>query len=210
MARKTSTTTNRRRRIAQVDPVTEPRPDGRAEEDADRGRARDVRVDATADEVDDRAGRRGDADHHVARRGRDAERDAHRQVHQRHLDDPAADPEQGRQHSGAGRPDHPEPEVADAVARAGQPLEGRGGLRRRGIVLGIGSGSAVSVAVSGGVDRRPARAIVAATYRSRPPNSSDSSCSSSRNAIEPPTSAPVAVNSSRVIPSRRFATCRSR
>jgi hypothetical protein len=46
---------------------------------------------------------------------------------------------------------------------------------------------------------RPAAAIVNATYPSRPANRNDSRRSSSRNAIEPPTRAPIAVNSSSVM-----------
>ena len=133
---------------AQVDPVAETRPGRRAEEDPDGGRARDVRVDAAADEVDDRAGGRGDADHHVARRRGDTERDAHREVHQRHLDDPAADPEQGRQQS---RRPSPRPRRARGC---GRDSPGRTGARASsaappaGSCSGCGSGSAVSVVVS--------------------------------------------------------------
>ena len=45
-----------------------PRAEGRAQEDTDRRRARDERIDPATEEIDDRAGRRGDADHQVARR----------------------------------------------------------------------------------------------------------------------------------------------
>ena len=108
-------------------------------------------VDAAVDQVDDRAGRRGDADHHVARRGGDPERDAHRQVHQRHLDDPAADPEQRgddarrrsprrRRGRGCGR-DSPSPD---------RPLERRSlGGSARPIATGaarVGSGTSASTA----------------------------------------------------------------
>ena len=82
--------------VADVDPVGDARPGRRPDEDTDRRGAGDVRVDAAADEIDDRAGGGRDADHHVARRCRDLERDAHREVHQRHLDDPATDAEQRR------------------------------------------------------------------------------------------------------------------
>ena len=55
-----------------------------------------------------------------------------------------------------------------------------------------------------------ARSIEAATYTSRPANRTDSQRSSIRNAIDPPTSAPIAVNSSSRMPSRRSAMRRSR
>ena len=80
-----------------VDPVGDPRTEARAEEHTDRGRRRDVGVDAAAEQVDDRARRRRDADHQVARRRGDAERHAHDDVHHGHLDEPATDPqERGR------------------------------------------------------------------------------------------------------------------
>jgi hypothetical protein len=52
--------------------------------------------------------------------------------------------------------------------------------------------------------------MVNATYSSSKPKSSDRTWSLMRNAIDAPTNAPVAVNSSSVIPSRRFARWRSR
>ena len=83
--------------------------------------AGDERVDHAAREVDDRAGRRGDADHQVARRGRDPQRDAHHEVHDRHLDDPAADPQQRRDDARARRsPKAPAGTRCHAVGRAGQ------------------------------------------------------------------------------------------
>ena len=76
--------------------------------------------------VDDRAGDGRDADHQVAGRGRDAQRHAHRQVHQRHLDDPAADAEERRdRRRRTTEPAMPSGRRCDPVARARQGVEER-------------------------------------------------------------------------------------
>src|SRR5688500_9845334 len=54
------------------------------------------------------------------------------------------------------------------------------------------------------------RAMEKATYPSRAANRANRRRSSTRNAIDPPTNAPMAVNSSRLMPRRRLATWRSR
>ena len=72
------------------------RPKGRPQEDPQGGRRGDVRIDPATQQVDDRARGRGDADHEIARGGGDPQRHTHHEVHQRHLDDPAADPQQRR------------------------------------------------------------------------------------------------------------------
>ena len=69
--------------VADLDPVCAARPDRRPDEDAQRDRPGDVRVDLAAQKVDHGALRRGDADHQVAGRGRGAQRNAHEQVHRR-------------------------------------------------------------------------------------------------------------------------------
>ena len=53
-----------------------PRPDRRPDEHPDGGRPGGIRIDPAAEEIDNRARRRGDPDHQVARRGCHAERDA--------------------------------------------------------------------------------------------------------------------------------------
>ena len=72
------------------------------------------------------------------------------EVHQRHLDDPAADPEERRDDARAGRPDHARAEVADPVALAGQPVERR--RRRRSARR-----SPAASAASAGARRAPRR-----------------------------------------------------
>ena len=126
--------------MPRVDPVGDPRADRRPEEDADRRRAGDVRIDLATDQVDERARGRRDADHQVARGGGDVQRDAHRDVHDRHLDDPAADPEEGRGHARPGRSDQPEPESPHPVSLAGQAIRGRRLRRRPARRRGLGIG----------------------------------------------------------------------
>ena len=122
-----------------MDPVGDPRADARADEDAERVGPATYGSMLAADQVDDRAGGRGDPDHQVAGRGRDPQRDAHHDVHRRDLDEAAADPEQrGRRTPGA---DDPGP---DAVPDRGRlwtgvardraeavPSERRAARRRR-------------------------------------------------------------------------------
>ena len=55
---------------------------------------REQRVDQPAAAVDDRARRRGRAEHVRAGRQGHADRDAHHHVHRRHVDDATADAEQ--------------------------------------------------------------------------------------------------------------------
>ena len=82
------------------------------------------------------------------------------EVHQRHLDDPAADAEQGRDDAGARRADDPAPEVADAVARR---------RTSRSSVASVAAPRPASPAGVAGASgrrlgaRRAARAIVTAT-----------------------------------------------
>ena len=122
-------------------------------------------------------------------------------------------------------PTMPRPEVADRVAGTSRARVSRRPARvgsvdgrllvgdRRGRLVGHGSSASVAggrpaavAAVAGRGSRR--RAIVNAVYRSRTVNSPARTWSDRANAMSPPTSAPVAVNSSRVIPSRRLATWR--
>ena len=156
------------------------------------------------------------ADHHVAGRGRDLERDAHHEVHHRHLDDPAADAQERRDDAG----DH-----ATRPCRSGgaRPVAGPGQSCGRGVrAPGLGrprhAAGRHPPGRRGALTSRPAtgagacgrRTIDTATQVSSAANRPASTRSSSMNATSPPTSAPVAVNSSSTMPSRRLATWRWR
>ena len=200
------------------DPVRRTGTQRRAEEHSDRGRACDVRVDLSAQQIDHRARRRRDSDHEVTRRGGHAQRHTHREVHQRDLDDPAADAQQGRRHAGSStrrcrsRGCGPGSRAGDAGKECGAGFDqarrdGRGGGDRIGV----------------GIDRRHLLLIVPIRVARSPsadhrdgdiPEEKREEAGQDALVDEegdrPPTSAPIAVNSSRLIPSRRFARCFSR
>ena len=140
------------------------------------------------------------------------------EVHQRDLDDPAADAEQrrhdarrrrSRSRRRAGRRYGPGP--VDRAERAALGVDGR-------------ASSSGSASIGAGAPRRrpatprPGRAGAPARRRGASRRDVDEQAREQageeplvdRNAIGPPTSAPIAVNSSSIIPRRRFATWRWR
>ena len=211
----------------------------------ERRRSREVGVDLAAQQVDHRGRRGGDPDHHVAGRGGDLERDAHRHVHHRDLDDPAADARAGRtpgprrrrrtSRSAAARSGSRRPRACPRRSWAPGPRSARRPRRRRparrrpwgrstrrratspaGASSSGSAGSSSSVAraaaacAAGTGVRLPCRIIEIATQVRTTANRPARTCSSSTKARRPPASAPIAVNSSSTMPSRRFATWRRR
>ncbi len=83
-----------------VQPAHDTRADHRADEDPGRDGPGDERVDVAAREIQPRAGGGGDADHEIARRGGDLDRQAHGQVHRRYLQHARADAQQPAHHAG--------------------------------------------------------------------------------------------------------------
>ena len=84
-------------------------------QDAGGHRRGDERIDVAAGEIDARAGGGGDADHEVAGRGRDLDRQPHRQVHRRDLHALRADAQQPADHAGDVHQRQAERRVGDAV-----------------------------------------------------------------------------------------------
>ena len=112
----------------------------------------------------------------------------------------------------------PRAQVGGRVVRTGQarrwPSES-GAARRsvvraeawRGVVVRIVGPRA---SAGGGSRRRGARHREGGVHEQHGEQAGQDAAPTAANATSPPTSAPIAVNSSRVIPSRRFATWRSR